>query len=88
MKTIYFQNSCKELELLRVSCKKNTISIDWIYIQSDMSAQKVINLLNLSWVENLSDSEIYKEKQIRQKRQKTASFLEKTKESEATTCLK
>jgi len=47
-----------------------------------------MNTLNLLWVENLSDSEIYKEKQMKQKKQKTASFLEKTKESEAATCLK
>jgi len=37
---------------------------------------------------NLSDSKIYKEKQMRQKRQKTASFFKKTKESEATIHLK
>jgi len=39
-------------------------------------------------MKNLSDSEIYKEEWIKQKKQKTVNFLEKIKESEATTCLK
>jgi len=34
-------------------------------------------------VKNLSDSRIYKEEQMKQKKQKTASFLNKTRESEA-----
>ncbi len=46
IKAIYFQNSCKELELLRVNCKKNIINIDQIYIQSDMSVQKATSMLN------------------------------------------
>jgi len=88
MKAIYLQNSCKESKLLRVNCKKNTISIDWIYIQNDMLVQKVMNMLNLLWIENLSDSEIYKEKQTRQKRQKTASSFKETRESETIICFK
>jgi len=38
-------------------------------------------------MKNLSDSRIYEEEQMRQKRQKTANFLNKTRESEATKCL-
>jgi len=37
---------------------------------------------------NLSDSKIYEEELMRQKRQKTASFLKETRESETTTCFK
>jgi len=35
-------------------------------------------------VRNLSDSRIYEEEQMKQKKQKTASFLNETRESEAT----
>jgi len=37
---------------------------------------------------NFDDSRIYEKEQIKQKKQKTASFLEKTRESEATICFK
>jgi len=87
MKTIYSQNFCRELKLWRVSCKKNIISINWIYTQKNMSVQKVMSILNWCWVRNLSNSKIYKEKQIKQKRQKIANFLKKTRESEAVICL-
>jgi len=88
MKAIYSQNSCKESELLRVNCKKNTMSIDWIYIQNGTSVWKVTNMVNWSWIENLSDSEIYEEKQTRQKRQKTVSSFKEIRESEAIICFK
>jgi len=39
-------------------------------------------------MKNLSGSETYEEEQMRQQSQKTASFLNKTNESEATKCLK
>jgi len=38
-------------------------------------------------VKNLSDLRIYEEEQTKQKKQKTASFLKKTRESEAIECL-
>jgi len=39
-------------------------------------------------VKNLSGSEIYEEEWMKQKKQKTANFLKKTRESEATICFK
>jgi len=39
-------------------------------------------------MKNLSDSRTYEEEQMVQQSQKTASFLNKTRESEATECLK
>jgi len=39
-------------------------------------------------MKNLSDLKNYEEKQTKQKKQKTVSFFEKTKESEATTCFR
>jgi len=39
-------------------------------------------------VKNLSGSRTYEEEQMMQQSQKTASFLNETKESEATECLK
>jgi len=39
-------------------------------------------------MKSLSDSRTYEEEQMMQQSQKTASFLNKTRESEATKCLK
>jgi len=39
-------------------------------------------------VKNLSGSRTYEEEQMMQQSQKTASFFNKTRESEATECLK
>ena len=47
-----------------------------------------MSMLNWYWVRNLSDLKIYKEKQIKHKKQKTISFLKKIKKSEATTCFR
>ena len=39
-------------------------------------------------MKNLSDSKTYEEEQMMQQSQKTASFFNETRESEATECLK
>jgi len=53
-----------------------------------MSAKKITIISDWWWIKNLSDLKIYKEKQVKQKKQKTINFLKKTMKSEATICFK